>query len=332
MTQLTLAEHYQAHKGLVSDKWALYLFEYERLFTAYRKKPINLLEIGVQNGGSLEIWANYFANAKRIVGCDINPACAQLRYTSLITNVVVGDINEAETLATVFKYAEQYDIVIDDGSHTSPDIIHTFCTLFPHVTHGGLFIAEDLHCSYWRKFSGGLYEPRSAMAFFKALADITNVEHWGIKGHTRRRVLAPFGITEELTEALLAEIHSVEFVNSMCVIKRQPAEQNLLGPRCVAGEHEQVAPVKKVNGTYCPTPAQQLPDTGSSSLTTSLQQVTETLHARMVEMAAQQQQLAIQTQEIKELHYVREQMHEQLVRAEAQLALLKDLLLNDSGL
>jgi len=331
MTQPTLAEHYQTHEGRVSDKWSLYLNEYERLFPPYRNKPIHLLEIGVQNGGSLEIWAKYFPHAQQIVGCDINPACAQLSYTSPTINVVIGDVNKDDTLAQVFKHAEQYDIVIDDGSHTSPDIIHTFCTLFPHVKQGGLFVAEDLHCSYWKKFNGGLYEPRAAMAFFKALADIPNFEHWGLEGHTRHRLLAPFGITEELTESLLAEIHSVEFINSMCVIKRQPAEQNVLGPRCVAGELEEVAPVKQVNGTQSPTPAQQL-HAGIGSLTGNLQQITETLQAHLAEKTAQRQQLESKNKEIEELHHLREQMHEQLVRAEAQLALLKDLLLDDSAL
>ena len=118
MTQPTLIEHYKAHEGRVSDKWSLYLDEYERLFAPHRNKPIHLLEIGVQNGGSLEIWAKYFPQAQQIVGCDINPACAQLSYTNPTVNVVVGDVNKDDTLAQVFKHAEQYDIVIDDGSHT----------------------------------------------------------------------------------------------------------------------------------------------------------------------------------------------------------------------
>lgn len=117
----------------------------------------------------------------------------------------------------------------------------------------------------------------------------------------------------------------------MCVIKRQPAEQNVLGPRCVAGELEEVAPVKQVNGTQSPTPAQQL-HAGIGSLTGNLQQITETLQAHLAENTAQRQQLESKNKEIEELHHLREQMHEQLVRAEAQLALLKDLLLDDSAL
>jgi len=55
----TLQELYRLHAGKVSDKWSLYLDEYDRLLTPYRDKPIRLLEIGIQNGGSLEIWDEF---------------------------------------------------------------------------------------------------------------------------------------------------------------------------------------------------------------------------------------------------------------------------------
>jgi hypothetical protein len=34
------------------DKWSLYLNELDRLFAPYRSRPIWLLKIGAQNGGS----------------------------------------------------------------------------------------------------------------------------------------------------------------------------------------------------------------------------------------------------------------------------------------
>ena len=80
MNNKTLRELYAEHAGKVSDKWALYLREYDRLFNDYRHQPIRLLEIGVQNGGSLEIWDQYFSNAVCLLGCDINPDCSKLQY------------------------------------------------------------------------------------------------------------------------------------------------------------------------------------------------------------------------------------------------------------
>ncbi|TKD44259.1 class I SAM-dependent methyltransferase [Azotobacter chroococcum] len=252
---MTLRNHYAEHEGFVSDKWDIYLSEYERLFRSLKQAPVALLEVGIQNGGSLEIWERYFPNASSILGCDINQGCENLAYASDKIHLVIGDINQPQTLEKLFSIKAEFDIVIDDGSHTSSDIIATFCNLFPRLKHGGLYVVEDLHCSYWEAYEGGLHHPRSSMAFFKALADILNFEHWGIE-HSREKLLQAFGITSALGEAALAEIHSIEFVNSMCILTRRPEASNRLGKRHVVGKTELVCSIKHVHGTDIDVPSQ----------------------------------------------------------------------------
>ncbi len=243
-----LEKLYTEHEGFVSDKWALYLNEYERLFRPLRDAPVTLLEIGIQNGGSLQIWEKYFPKAERILGCDINAACAQLSYDSAKIELIISDINQPSTLARIFSLTSSFDIVIDDGSHTSGDITQTFYNLFPHLKQGGLFIVEDLHCSYWKDYQGGLFHPRSSMSFLKALADVINREHWGVD-LSREAFLQSFGIPPTLDEMVLAEIHSVEFVNSMCIVTKRPTEENRLGKRLIAGQVEQISPVKHLQSS-----------------------------------------------------------------------------------
>jgi hypothetical protein len=176
----TLTDLYVSRQqGKVSDKWALYLRGYERIFALYRTLPVSILEVGVQNGGSLEVRAEYFANASIVVGCDIDPKCSNLVYESPKVRIVTGDVNNQTTQAQIKEHSEFYDIVVDDGSHKSSDIIQTFCELFPRVKDGGIYIVEDLHAAYWRDYGGGLYAPTSANAFFKALTDVCTQEHWG---------------------------------------------------------------------------------------------------------------------------------------------------------
>lgn len=256
MPSTSLKELYAEHEGFLSDKWSIYLSEYERMFSSLKQIPVTLLEIGIQNGGSLQIWEKYFPAAVRLVGCDINPNCERLSYSSDKIELVIGDINQPETLARIFSIASRFDIVIDDGSHTSSDIIQAFCNLFPRLKQGGLFIAEDLHCSYWENYQGGLYHPHSSMAFFKVLADILNFEHWGLEC-SREQLLRPFGITAALGEAVLAEVHSVEFVNSMCIVTKRAAEENRLGKRHIAGQEEWVYPIKHLQGTESTAPSQE---------------------------------------------------------------------------
>jgi len=49
------------------------LRHYDKFFREFRREPINVIEIGVANGASLNVWLQYFERA-RIVGIDIDPA------------------------------------------------------------------------------------------------------------------------------------------------------------------------------------------------------------------------------------------------------------------
>ena len=243
MNRKNLHQLYAEHTGKASDKWSLYLSEYDRLFGNYRDKPVRLLEIGIQNGGSLEIWSKYFDNASALIGCDINPDCARLTYDDPRIGVIVGDANTLDASERLFNRCSQFDIVIDDGSHLSSDIIKSFALYFPRLEEGGLFVAEDLHCSYWSQFEGGLFDPYSSISFFKRLADVINHEHWGVpkmRADILRGIFAKYGC--EVDAETLSQVHSVEFINSMCVVRKAQATNNGLGRRVVTGSLEMVVP------------------------------------------------------------------------------------------
>jgi O-antigen biosynthesis protein len=233
----SLRDLFAEHSGKVSDKWDIYISEYDRLFQPYRDKPVRLLEIGIQNGGSLEIWSKYFPNAKKIVGCDTEPLCRQLSFDDVEIAVVVADANTDEAQHYILEHSSSFDIMIDDGSHKSSDIIKSFVRYFSYLKDGGLYVAEDLHCSYWLDFEGGLYQPYSSIAFFKKLADTINHEHWGNE-QSRTELLRIF--TNEFSlppsEAMLEHIHSIEFINSICVVRKKIPSENKLGKRLIVGK------------------------------------------------------------------------------------------------
>lgn len=255
MTEQTLRQLYADHRGKVSDKWESYLELYDRLFAIFRAQPVRLLEIGIQNGGSLEIWSRYFPYAVRLVGCDIDDACTRLTYDDPRCAVVIADANTDEAERQIVSMAPSYDIIIDDGSHRSGDIIRAFVRYFPYVEDGGLYVAEDLHCSYWAHYEGGLFSPDSAISFFKRLVDVISFEHWGLECG-RASVLE--GILEThgayIGEEILSHIHSVEFFNSVCVVRKRPPVKNILGNRVIAGRDERVVPGRlALQGSACDT-------------------------------------------------------------------------------
>lgn len=236
-----LSDIFHAHAGRLAQKWSGYLPAYDQLLSPLREQPIRLLEIGVMNGGSLEVWDAYFPKAVQIIGCDINEDCARLRYESARVQVIIGDANAPEIQARIQAESEQLDIVIDDGSHFSADIIRSFINYFPRLTHGGLYIIEDLHCSYWANYGGGLHHEYSAMAFFKQLVDILNQQHW-LEDTTATEYLQAFatyyGIT--LETSWLSEIQSIEFRNSLCILRKAAPEACSLGVSQVRGHIAEV--------------------------------------------------------------------------------------------
>ncbi|WP_410209792.1 class I SAM-dependent methyltransferase [Aquirhabdus sp.] len=258
MIDNALYQFYAEHRGKVSDKWSIYLREYDRLFADYRNKSIDLLEIGIQNGGSLDIWGHYFPHAQKIIGCDINPDCAKLVYGDQRISVIIGDANSSSTFSAIKQISSDFDLIIDDGSHQSGDIVKSFALYFPQLRDGGLFVAEDLHCSYWKEFEGGLFSPFSSIAFFKRLADIINHEHWGLdiaRAELLTGFFSQYGLV--IDEVTLASIHSIEFINSICVIRKSPADQNILGTRFIAGTLALAeAEPASLHGTVAATPTQ----------------------------------------------------------------------------
>ncbi|QQQ51574.1 class I SAM-dependent methyltransferase [Pseudomonas syringae] len=265
-TRHSLMDIYAEHEGYVSDKWDIYLNAYDRLFKNLETSAVSLLEIGIQNGGSLEIWNTLFPHSKIIVGCDINPDCAQLKYDSEKIKLLIGNINDSNIQRQLDALSNEFDIIIDDGSHTSSDIITSFFLLFPKLNIGGIYIIEDLHCSYWQSFEGGLFNKSSSMNFLKSLTDIINHEHWGVP-ISKSQLLAEFNIPADVeTETLLSEIHSIEFVNSMCIITKNKPQNNVLGVRHVVGSQELVAKNKFANGGFLVPEPQQSPVQTSSNL------------------------------------------------------------------
>ena len=72
MNQTTINQLHREKNGKFSNKWTSYPTYYDALFKPLCHQPINLLEICVQNGGSLETWSTNFTRAQRIVGREID--------------------------------------------------------------------------------------------------------------------------------------------------------------------------------------------------------------------------------------------------------------------
>ena len=72
-------EAFMAPRKYSCDKWEHYFDIYDELLGRYYGKPgTNYLEIGIQNGGSLEIMRSLLGPDVTINGLDIDPRCAEI--------------------------------------------------------------------------------------------------------------------------------------------------------------------------------------------------------------------------------------------------------------
>jgi len=112
----------------------------------------SVLEIGVQNGGSLILWHEWFTNAK-IVGIDIMDAClnnykeASLGREFPRIEIIIGDGYDKAVVDT--HEDNSYDYIIDDGPHSIESMKLAIKLWMPKVKKKGKLIIEDVQSVEW---------------------------------------------------------------------------------------------------------------------------------------------------------------------------------------
>lgn len=134
--------------GCDKAKKHLYHEVYQAEFERIKDDPINILEIGVFKGHSVQAWLDYFPNAT-IYGIDVftrvqpeqievlnDPRVKWLRADSTVPDVV----NKIKSAWPRIRF----DIVIDDGLHTPRANAETLQNIFPLIKKTGAYYVEDV--------------------------------------------------------------------------------------------------------------------------------------------------------------------------------------------
>lgn len=144
-----LWDYFQNHKeGPGIWKWAHYFDIYHRHFSRFIGKKVNILEIGVYSGGSLEMWRSYFGKESHIYGVDIEPACKA--YENDHVSIFIGDQADRSFWKTFRKSVEGVDIIIDDGGHLPEQQQITLEEMLPSLRPGGVYLCEDVQGDFNR--------------------------------------------------------------------------------------------------------------------------------------------------------------------------------------
>ena len=146
-TLTELADHFKTDKGSLTFHKHLYTLTYETILMPYYNQEINLLEIGLNSMGSddipsLKLWREYFGIKAHIYGFDINQKFQKHNGVNNI-KIYTGD---QSNLTDLEKCCENnYDIIIDDGSHYSSHQQISFKELWKSIKSGGVYVIENLH-------------------------------------------------------------------------------------------------------------------------------------------------------------------------------------------
>ena len=121
---------------------------YDDIFSKYAGKEINILEIGILDGGSLKMYNAYFDGKCNIYALDIEDK-EEFNSDNIKTFICDqgshGDlINFKDTIGDI-----KFDLIIDDGSHASPHQTTSMYFLHDLLKEDGYYIIEDLHCYKW---------------------------------------------------------------------------------------------------------------------------------------------------------------------------------------
>jgi hypothetical protein len=205
-----LESYFLNNPGRMIHKWMHYFEVYERHLSRFRGAEVNLVEIGVYQGGSLQMWKHYLGERANIWGVDISPDVKQFEEDRV--KIFIGDQADRGFLRALALDVPRIDILIDDGGHTMVQQRTTMEELFPKVDANGVYICEDLHTSYWREFGGGLLDPRSFIEFSKNYIDRLHAWH--------SPDLKTFSVSEFTRTA-----QSMHYYDSILVIEKRPMEE-----------------------------------------------------------------------------------------------------------
>lgn len=149
---------------------------YDFFLKHLRTRKIKMLEIGIEDRHSLDLWLEYFPRAF-VYGIDKDIHSLGKRYQ-------IFKCRQEDTEALSSLKLVDLDFIIDDGSHVPEHQLESFNYLFMNsLKPGGIYIIEDVETSYWKNgqlysqvIQSGYKKNNSIVEIFKGAADEINKE------------------------------------------------------------------------------------------------------------------------------------------------------------
>ena len=215
------SEIWSQPRKLKSDKWEHYFDIYDHCLSRFYDKKISFLEIGIQNGGSIEVAQKLFDPKSSLSGLDIDPRCSDISNILKDVKIYIGSQVDEQVLNKIATdHNKNFDVIIDDGSHIQSHMIFTFTRMFQFINDGGIYLIEDTHTNYspshQESFFGiGLYD------YFKGLSERLNLDHMDPASRQRYKIPRNQRDKRNYHNDINHSIFSIEFFDSIIAIRKK---------------------------------------------------------------------------------------------------------------
>jgi hypothetical protein len=189
-----------------------------------RYDKFGILEIGIQDGQSMNLWKQYLPNAF-VYGLDIGVEYQDDRCKIFMADQ--GDIHALEQIKQLLDPAFPIKCINDDGSHLPEHQIMSFNYLFNEVLcDGGVYIIEDIETSYWKRgnvygypTNYGVLNKNSCIEKFKSLVDYVNRDY--INNNDKQYIN---DLTSDFSYETKQAISSIRFAQNCIIIQKKNPE------------------------------------------------------------------------------------------------------------
>ena len=129
-----------------------YLPLYQNLLIKKKESAKNVLEIGIDKGGSIKLWSDFFLNAN-VYGLDIiniqNVWEGINNKEKIILHTSIDAYNNDFFITHFLNKNIKFDFMLDDGPHTL-ESMKQFIKLYSQImTDDGILIIEDVQSLHW---------------------------------------------------------------------------------------------------------------------------------------------------------------------------------------
>jgi len=100
-----------SHAGAVTRHYEVALHVFDRETPT---EPVRLLDVGVENGGSLEVWRDVLPEGSTVLGIDCDPRCADLGL-----DVKILDVTDRDAVKEALR-GQWFDFIVDSTGTMSP--------------------------------------------------------------------------------------------------------------------------------------------------------------------------------------------------------------------